>query len=253
MTDERVLKLVFEYDGAPFAGWQVQPGQRTVQGEVESALATLLGTATRIECSGRTDSGVHAEGQVASLRTTATLGCSRIQRGINGLVSHGVACLSVEEVDPDFHARFSARGKVYAYRVLARGPRSPLRSPRVWHVPQPLDRERLSAELATLPGTADWSAYRAADCGNSTPVKTLVRADLEMEGPDLLVMRFEGSGFLKQMVRILAGTAIEVARGRFEPGAMVRIRDGGDRRSAGRTAPARGLTLERVLYSSSSD
>ncbi len=248
MADERVLKLVFEYDGAPFAGWQVQPGQRTVQGDVEAALATLLREPTRIHCSGRTDAGVHAEAQVASLRTTSELSCDRIRRGINGLVPPGAACLSVEEAAPDFHARFSATGKVYAYRVLARRPKSPLRAGRVWHVHQRLDRELLAAELATLPGTADWSAYRAADCGNADPVKTLRRAELSTEGADVLVIRFEGSGFLKQMVRILVGTAVDVARGHFEPGSMMRIREGGDRSAAGRTAPAEGLTLERVLY-----
>ncbi|MCP4869973.1 MAG: tRNA pseudouridine(38-40) synthase TruA [Proteobacteria bacterium] len=248
MTDERVLKLVFEYDGAPFAGWQVQPAQRTVQGDVEAALLTLMGTETRVECSGRTDAGVHAAAQVASLRTTSELSCDRIQRGINGLVPSGVSCLSVQEMEADFHARFSATGKVYAYRVLARRAKSPLRAGRVWHVHQRLDRELLAAELATLTGTADWSAYRAADCGNADPVKTLRRAELEVESPDVLVMRFEGSGFLKQMVRTLAGTAIDVARGRYEPGAMVRIREGRDRKEAGRTAPACGLTLEQVLY-----
>lgn len=252
MTRTRNLRLVLEYDGGPFAGWQVQPGQRTVQGALQEACAILLREPVLIESSGRTDAGVHALAQVASFETTSDLSCERIRRGINGLTPGGVAVLSIEEAEPDFHARFSARGKVYGYRVLARPSASPLLRDRVWHVTWPLDRGLLAAELATLPATADWGAYRSSDCANKDPVKTLRRAELEVRDEDVLVLRFEGSGFLKRMVRILAGTAIEVATGKLPPGAMVRIRDGRDRTKAGRTAPAHGLTLERVLYSSSS-
>jgi tRNA pseudouridine38-40 synthase len=244
----RVLKLVLEYDGAAFAGWQVQPGQRTVQGDLVAALETLFRETVAVHGSGRTDAGVHALGQAASVRTSSDLTCERIRRGINGLVREGLACVSVEEVAGDFHARFSALGKVYAYRVLARSSPSPLLAARVWHVPLRLDRELLARELATLPATADWSAYRAADCGNKEPVKGLSRAELTLEEEDVLVLRFEGTGFLKHMVRTIVGTAIDVARGHLEPGSMVRIRDGRDRVAAGPTAPARGLTLERVIY-----
>jgi len=245
---DRILKLTLEYDGARFRGWQVQPELRTVQGELEQALRTLLGHPVSVQGSGRTDAGVHARAQVASLKTTSELPLERIRRGINGLTDEGVSCLAVQEAPSEFHARGSARGKVYAYRVLARSSPSPLSATQAWHVPYPLDEVRLAAELATLPGRFDWSAYRAADCQAPDAVKTLARAELRPERWDELTLVFEGSGFLKQMVRILVGTAIDVARGRLEAGAMVRIREAGVRAHAGPTAPPHGLTLERVLY-----
>lgn len=245
---ERVLRLTLEYDGSRFRGWQVQPGLRTVQGELQAALATLLRHPVTVNGSGRTDAGVHARAQIASIKTTSDLPLERIRRGINGLTDHGVSCLEVAEAAADFHARGSARGKVYAYRLLARSSPGPLSEAQAWHVPLPLDEGALAEELATLPGTFDWSGYRAADCQSPDPVKTLVRAELHKERWDELTLVFEGSGFLKQMVRILVGTAVDVGRGRMERGAMVRIRDGRKRSDAGPTAPAHGLTLERVLY-----
>ncbi len=247
MADERVLALTLEYDGRDFAGWQVQPNVRTVQGELRDACRTLFGEDVTLHGSGRTDAGVHAVGQVASVRTTSTLSCDRIRRSLCGLTGDDVSVVSVADAAPDFHARFSATGKVYAYRVLARSSPSPLWGARSWHVPLPLERDLLAAELATLPGEADWSAYRASDCGAKHAIRTLRSATLLQHG-DLLTMTFEGSGFLKQMVRVLAGTAVDVARGHLEPGAMIRIRDGRDRTAAGPTAPAHGLTLKRVLY-----
>lgn len=244
----RTIRLVLEYDGSLFAGWQVQPGQRTVQGELEHALLVLCRHPVTVQGAGRTDAGVHARGQVATFETTSCVATERLLRGIAGLCRPGLVALDASEARPGFHARFSATGKVYAYRILARDVPSPLLRGRVWHVRWPLDLDVLAAELATLPGEADWSAFRAADCGSLDPRKTLRRADLVREQGEVIALVFEGSGFLKQMVRILAGTAVEVARGRMPPGAMRAIRDGRSRAAAGPTAPPEGLYLERVIY-----
>lgn len=244
----RTLKLVVEYDGSHFSGWQRQPAQRTVQGSLEEALAVVLREPVQVRGSGRTDAGVHAWAQVASLRTGSDATHERIRRGVNALAGDGVRVVSVEDAADDFDALRSARGKVYAYQVLARRSPSPLFEGRAWWVRHRLDLDRLERELATLPAEADWSAYRASDCGSPHPVKTLRRAELRHERADVFSMVFEGSGFLKNMVRILAGTAIDVARGHLPEGAMVPIRDSLDRTRAGQTAPAHGLYMERVLY-----
>ena len=245
---ERVIKLTVEYDGAPFAGWQVQPNQRTVQGALESALAVVLREPVSVQGSGRTDAGVHAWAQIASFRTVSDVTPERVRRGVNALAGPGVRVVAAEEAPADFDARHSARGKVYAYQVLVRRSPSPLLEGRAWWIRHRLDLELLGTELASLPGTADWSAYRAADCGAPSAIKTLHAATVRPGPHDTVNLVFTGSGFLKQMVRILAGTAIEVARGQLAPGSMLRIRDGGRREHAGPTAPPWGLYLERVLY-----
>ncbi len=246
---ERNVRLVLEYDGSFFAGWQRQPGLRTVQSALEDALEVVLRQdEVYVKGSGRTDAGVHAYAQVANVRTDSDTSLERIRRGVNALAGPGVRVLEAHEAPPDFDALKSNCGKIYGYRILDRPSPSPLLEGRAWWVRFPLDRELLAAELATLPGTADWNAYRAADCGAPDAVKTLRRAEVRPERDGTCTLVFEGSGFLKQMVRILVGTAIEVGRGAMAPGSMVSIRDGRERRHAGPTAPPHGLYMERVLY-----
>ena len=244
----RNYKLTIEYDGADFHGWQRQPrGLRTVQGELEDAARTLFGHDVVVRGSGRTDAGVHALAQVANVHTTRELPTGRILRGFNGLCGRDVRVVKVEEVPADWEARSRARGKWYRYDLLPRIPHSALLRGRAWRVAPDLDVSRLRDELATLPATTHWGAYRASDCSSPDPVKTLHAAEVERAG-EIVSLRFHGSGFLKQMVRILVGTAVEVGRGRMELGSMVRIRDTQNRAQAGPTAPPHGLFLERVLY-----
>jgi len=249
---ERNVRLVVEYDGSFFHGWQRQPDLRTVQSALEDALRVVLRQEdVYVKGSGRTDAGVHAWAQIANVRTTSDVSLDRIRGGVNALAGDGVRVIRAEEAEPDFDSLRSACGKVYGYRILNRRSPSPLLEGRAWWVRLPIDRDVLARELATLPATADWSAYRASDCGSPDPVKTLRRAELRPERDGTFTLVFEGSGFLKQMVRILVGTAIEVGRGRLDPGAMVRIRDGGIRSAAGPTAPPHGLYMEEVLYKES--
>lgn len=243
----RNLLLTVEYDGSGFAGWQVQPGQRTVQGSLQRAVETLVRHGVIVRGAGRTDSGVHAWAQRASFFTDSNIHPNKLLRGINALAGGGVRVTAVQEVDARFDPLRSAVGKVYDYRLLLRPAPSVLLA-RAWHLRAELDLDLLAAELATLPGEADWSSYRAANCGARYTIKTMRSATLRREERGIVVLRFVGSGFLKQMVRILVGTAVDVALGRLEPGAMVRIRNEASREAAGPTAPPHGLFLYEVLY-----
>jgi tRNA pseudouridine38-40 synthase len=246
----RNVKLVVEYDGTFFHGWQVQKNLRTVQGSLQDALRTILREDVTVRGSGRTDAGVHAWAQVANVRIESDIHVDRIRRGVNALAGEGVKVLSAEVVDDDFDSLRSACGKVYAYRLLLRRSPSALLNKRAWWLRYPMDLPLLERELATLPGYHDWNAYRAKDCTSPDPRKTIYSARIRQEEHDCVSLVFTGSGFLKQMIRILVGTAVDVGRGRLEEGSMVRIRESLERAQAGATAPPDGLFLERVLYES---
>lgn len=243
----RNLKITLEYDGARFSGWQVQPDRRTVQGEVERALGVLLGHPVRVHVAGRTDAGVHALGQVCSVRTDRDLTTDRLVRGLNGILAADVSAVSAAEVDDDFEPRFMARGKRYRYRILNRVGRTSLHRNRCWHLWSPLDLPAMEDALSHLRGRHDFSAFRAADCPNRQPIKDLRVARLTPNDP-FLEIHFESSGFLKQMVRIIVGTVVEAGQGKRSPAEIPRIIASGDRRLAGRTAPGGGLTLMEVMF-----
>jgi len=244
----RNLSLTIEYDGGAFLGWQLQPGQHTVQGALEEALAVVCRHPVVLRVAGRTDAGVHAWAQRAHFYSTAELTCQRLLRGVNALAGPGVKLVAVDEMPLKWDARRDAIGKVYVYRILARPEPSALLSGRTWHVPWPLDLRAMQAEIATLPAQCDWSAYCASDGSDPNTVKDLRSATLIQEPHDVVALRFEGSGFLKQMIRILAGTLVEVGLHKRGNGSMVVARESGQREAAGRTAPPEGLYLEKVLY-----
>ena len=248
LASARNLRLTLEYDGSRFAGWQNQQGVRTVQETLERALCIVLRHPTVVRGAGRTDSGVHAWAQVANVYTLASPEPRRLLRSINGLVGDGLRVITVEEVPLAFDARRDAIGKIYSYRLLHRPAGSALQDGRVWHIHGALDHDLLARELGSVCGTHDWRSYRATDCSSPTTVKTLYSAEFLDEGRGVLVLRYHGEGFLKQMVRILTGTAVEVARGRRPPGDMIRVRERRDRDAAGATAPPGALFLEEVLY-----
>jgi len=245
---ERTLKITLEYDGTRFYGWQVQPARRTVQAEVERALRVLLRQTVRVRVAGRTDAGVHALAQVCSVRTDVDLPTERILRGLNGILPRDVAVHAVEEVPAGFDPRFSAVGKRYRYRILNRRGRPVLQRHRCWHLWDPLDGPRMQDALQRLTGTHDFSAFRAADCPNKQPVKTLQTAALDLDKEPYLEMTLVADGFLKQMARIIVGTVVEVGTGRRSAEEMTDILRSKDRRRAGRTAPPQGLFLVEVMY-----
>jgi len=246
-----VLKLTLEYDGAPFVGWQVQPNGPSVQGAVEAAVAKLCGSPARVTGAGRTDAGVHARGQVASLDPPRDLPLSAWTAGLNAHLPPEVACVRAEEAPPGFDARRWARGKRYVYTLVRSPVRSPLWRGRAWELRRPLDVAAMTAALPHLRGSHDFSALRAADCPATTTVREVrelsIRAELLREG-ELLEVRIEATAFLKHMVRNLVGTLVEVGHGKRSPDSLVELLDSRDRTRAGPTAPPHGLLLDEVFY-----
>jgi tRNA pseudouridine38-40 synthase len=255
----RVLKLTLAYDGTGYAGWQRQANGVSVQELVEEALAPIEGRAIAVAGSGRTDAGVHALGQVASVALTHPIAPADLVAALNARLPVAVRVLSAEVVPGTFHARFSAARKTYAYRI-DNGPRpDPFERHRSWHVPYRLDLEGMRAGLARLTGTHDFAAFAGARRGGRTTVRTIEQATLEPgprllaslspeSAPHVLVLRVTGGGFLRHMVRIIAGTLVEIGSGRRPPPWVTDLLASRDRRQAGATAPACGLYLVSVEY-----
>lgn len=245
LAGRRTLRLLIEYQGTDFAGWQIQAQGRTVQGELARCLQTLLREPVVPVGAGRTDAGTHALGQVAHLHTHSELPAERLHRGLNGLLPPDIAVHAVEEAPADFHARYSARGKRYRYRL--RTAKSALDRQLVWSLYQHLDLEPMARAAAYLAGTHQFAA-----CCNQDPLPDhflchIAECGWTGDGTEL-AFEIEGNRFLRHMVRILVGTMVEIGRGRRPPEDMARLLESTDRTQAGPTAPAQGLCLLRVNY-----
>lgn len=245
---ERHIRLVVEYDGAGLGGWQRQDNAPTVQGHLEDALATLLQHPAAVTGASRTDAGVHALGQVASFRTARPIPLHGVRRGLNSLLPERIAITDAAEAPEGFHPRFSATGKHYRYLFLARPDRSPRWRDWAWHRPQPLDAGAMRAAAAAFVGERDFAALRAAGCTARTTTRRIDAVDLTEPEPGLLALDVRGNAFLRNMVRIVAGTLVDVGEGRLAPAQIPEILASKDRTRAGQTAPAHGLTLVAVRY-----
>ncbi|HBZ57486.1 MAG TPA: tRNA pseudouridine(38-40) synthase TruA [Syntrophobacteraceae bacterium] len=245
---KRNFRLVLEYDGTNYHGWQRQHGMLTVQEAVESRLEIMLGNPIKVRASGRTDAGVHARAQEVNFYARTRLQPVEIQRGLNALLPDDIVILAAVEVEDSFHARFSARSKIYEYRILNRPVRSALERHYAWHIRRPLAIAPMLECLGTILGEHDFAAFMASGSEVRSTVRCLYRAELLLPDADHLLFVFEGNGFLRQMVRNLVGTIVEVGKGRLSPEDVRRILSSRDRRQAGMTAPARGLSLVRVVY-----
>ncbi|MCK9461209.1 MAG: tRNA pseudouridine(38-40) synthase TruA [Proteobacteria bacterium] len=243
-----VYRLTIEYDGEAFSGWQRQPGKRTVQGVIEEALAVIAREELRVQGASRTDAGVHALGQVASFETGLDLDPRKLADSVSALCRPHAAVVRAELAPPGFNARRDARGKWYRYRVLNRPAPSPLRLRTSWHVRDPLDLGAMRAAAAILVGTHDFRGFRAADCGREETVRTVTAIDVIERGDGVVELEVRGTAFLKNMVRIIAGTLVGVGLGRMSAESVARALETGDRTLAGQTAPACGLTLVEVFY-----
>lgn len=240
-------RIDLEYDGRDFFGWQQQAGDRTVQGVLQEVLEGVLGHPVRVHGAGRTDAGVHAEQQVAIFDTEVVRDPRGMCGALRARLPDDVVCLDARVVPESFDPRHSRHVKRYRYAFLDRPARSPLRRDRLWHVRFPLDEAAMAAGVAHLVGEHDFSSFRAAGCSSTHPIRTLQRAEV-VRVADEVHLTVEGSGFLRHMIRIIAGTLVEVGRGRRLPAWIGEVRDAHLRSAAGRTAPAGGLTLAGIWY-----
>ena len=272
----RNLKLILSYDGADFAGWQVQPGRATVQGALASAIRRLSGENVLPQGSGRTDAGVHALAQVASFATSATIPAENWMRALNHILPASIRVLEVTEASPEFHARKSARAKTYRYRIHRGAVCPPFLARYVWHYPYPLNESAMIAAAELVVGTHDFTTFAAVDPERiermaasediratnmtntltshdgttnegTTNVRTIFSSTWTREGEEL-IYTVRGSGFLHHMVRNLVGTFLLMGKGTVSLGDLRRILDARERAAAGPTAPASGLYLVEVEY-----
>lgn len=240
-------RLVLEYDGASFVGWQIQPEGRTIQGVVEEALARLFGEAIRVHPSGRTDAGVHAEGQVAHFDAHVQRTPREVRDALNAFLPEDVAVVDAAQAPGGFDARRWVVSKRYRYTWLDRPARSPLSRRRAWHVRGPLDAVAMDQGARALLGRHDFSSFRASGCTAKHPVRLVQRIAVAREG-DAVHLDVDGHGFLRHMVRIVAGTLVVVGQGKKPPPWVAEVLEARRRDAAGRTAPAHGLTLVAVTY-----
>jgi tRNA pseudouridine38-40 synthase len=243
----RRWRIVVEYDGTDFSGWQRQIGQRTIQETLETAIRDMTGETVFVRGAGRTDAGVHANGQVASFDLALNIPPHGLLRGLNSNLPPDLALIDVAEAAPEFDARFSARGKIYRYTIWNHFVRSPRLVRTAWHVRQPVDTDAVRRAAAALVGEHDFRAFRASDCDRKTTNRIVRRLDVDRQGP-LITVDIEATAFLKNMVRIVVGTLVDLGRGRIPEDAPTRMLATGDRTAGGMTAPAAGLTLLRVIY-----
>jgi tRNA pseudouridine38-40 synthase len=243
-------KMHIAYDGTGFGGWQIQKNAFTIQQEVEKALSTIVRQPVSIYGAGRTDAGVHAEGQVAHFDIDIAFDMYKGLSSLNALLSKQIRILHIEMVEKDFHARFSAKGKEYHYRITT-GPFSdPFLLSYAWHIPRALDFHAIKEAKEHLIGTHDFSSFaNEADRGSASKnaVRTLSRIDVDVQDKEVRLI-FVGDGFLYKMVRNITGALIEVGTAKKKAGQIPLILEGKDRRQAGAAAPAHGLVLAKVFY-----
>ncbi len=244
----RQVKLIVEYNGRGFHGWQKQPGLRTIQGELEKIISTVVRAPVGpLHAAGRTDAGVHARGQVVTFRTERKVDLYRVAQGVSHLMKGELSVVSAEFVPLEFHPGISSTHKQYSYRILNRPTPAVLEAHTVWHIAPQLDLEQMQSDAALLVGTHDYSAFRDSTCTATSTVKTIYNSSWEQCG-DLLIYRVIGTGFLKQMVRNIVGTLTDIGRGRIRDRRFAEIFAAKDRRLAGVTAPPHGLTMDWVAY-----
>jgi tRNA pseudouridine38-40 synthase len=243
----RTLKITLAYDGTRFVGWQRQAEGESIQGLLEDALARFEGAPVTVHGAGRTDAGVHALGQVASVRVTCAHDVETLSRALNVHLPPEVRVVAVEEASQDFHARFSARSKTYRYQIRNAAIATPFERLYVWHLPERLTLASMQQAAATLVGTHDFAAFRSVGGDTVSTVRTVTASTWEAHD-GLLVYEIRGNGFLRHMVRAIVGTLVDVGRGWRTAESVAGLLAGGRRSDAAATAPPHGLFLVGVDY-----
>lgn len=243
----RNIKLTIEYDGSSYHGWQMQKNAISVQEVISGAILKLTGEQVILEGAGRTDRGVHAYGQVASFKTDSAIPGDKFSVALNRFLPDDICIVASEDVDPGFHARFSAKGKHYRYLIINRRQRSPIWDKRAWHVRDALDIPAMEEAALIFLGRHNFEAFCAAGHHIKTFERTITRSEWTQNG-DILQFDTMGDGYLYNMVRIMVGAMVDIGRGRFTPDVIARAIETGNRNDIGMTAPAQGLYLMEVFY-----
>lgn len=241
------IKLIIEYDGTAYVGWQRQPNQPTIQAALETALTRITQQHISVIAAGRTDAGVHARGQVVSFQCDKPIPIHKWGLAINSALPHDISVLSSEEVPESFHARYSAKEKLYEYRISRHPARPAIDRNRVWHLPYDLDIPAIRQAMSGLIGSHDFTSFQGPRASTSDPMCVVSQVSLSSDLMSLII-QIQANRFLKQMVRAIIGTLTEVGRHKRAPDSIHDILQAKDRRAAGETAPPQGLYLLQVLY-----
>ena len=243
----RNIKLTIEYDGKEFNGWQKQPTKLNIQGEIEKALGEITGEEVELIGSGRTDAGVHSLGQVANFKTESKLPAEKFPIALNTKLKQSIRIIDSEEVDERFHSRYSVHSKKYRYTINNSKYGSAIYRNMECHIPQKLDTKKMKEAAKYFEGEHDFKAFKASGTSSKSSVRTIYKAEVIVNN-DRIYIELTGNGFLYNMVRIIAGTLVDVGLGKIEPEDITKIIESGDRKEAGKTLPAAGLCLMEVSY-----
>jgi len=244
----RNIKLIIEYDGSNYLGWQRQPQGLTIQEVLENALEKITKEKTVVIGSGRTDSGVHALAQVANFKTQSAMTTIRLQKAVNSSIPKDIVVKSAEDVDLNFHAQFDAKSKVYTYKILNRHYHSALERQRTWLIPDNLNLIQMQKASELLLGEHDFRAFALSKLGVKTTVRKVLNISLQQRAESLLELEIESSGFLKGMVRLIVGTLVHVGKGKIAPEDFRTILQSREKTHFVRSAPPWGLYLKQVKY-----
>jgi len=242
------FKLIIEYDGSRYHGWQRQKEDRSIQGEIETALKTMTAGRVTLIGSGRTDAGVHAQGQVANFKCDTSLEPDALMNALNSLLEDDIVIKVCEPVSTSFHARYDAKSKVYHYRILNRPLPAAIGRQYTWFIRKTLNDEAMRAAIDLIIGRHDFKAFEGTGSARQHTTRHIYSAELTEQDSGLLVFQIEADGFLRYMVRNIVGTLVDVGLEKLTPHDFKRILDSKDRSQAGATAPAQGLMLMEVKY-----
>lgn len=243
----RNIKLIIEYDGKKFGGWQKQPNKLNIQGEIEKAIEEITGEAVELNASGRTDAGVHSLGQTANFKTNSEIDISKMAIAINSKLKQSIRIIKAEEVDEKFHARYSCKGKKYKYVINNSKYGSAIYRDLEYHMPIKLNVEAMQKGIKYFEGEHDFKGFKASGTSSKSSVRTIYSAKVIEDG-ERIIVEIEGNGFLYNMVRIISGTIVDVGLGKIKPEEIPEIIESKDRTRAGKTLPPQGLYLVEVYY-----
>jgi len=243
----RNIKLVIEYDGKKFGGWQKQPTKLNIQGEIEEAIKEITGEQVELTASGRTDAGVHSLGQVANFKTNSKIDIQKFAFAINSKLKKSIVIKSAEEVEENFHARYNCKGKKYRYIINNSEQGTAIYRDLECHIPQKLNVDDMKSAIKYFEGEHDFKGFRASGTSSKSSVRTIYKAEV-LQNEDKIIIELTGNGFMYNMVRIIAGTIVDVGLGKIKAEQIPDIINSKDRTKAGKTLPAHGLYLVEVYY-----